>query len=656
MKVNALCSRLMLAIVVPVMLITAFLYPLSYAYLEARIDGSRVGAQAMLESGREALQRRLNECFDDIVATSRMPLLKYYLDSVQTRQSPFPSTAQQLTAERLALLFDTLLTHSGRYTTLMLLNTRGQELLHVKYGKRQDKLSTGRSYADSVYFQEAMQLAPGELYISPPTRQPSYENANDSVVPIISIATPVFDNEGRRKGVLLSSVDWQSLTTDMRHAMSIDSTAQPILIDGQGNWLLAKAFGTTTFGRNFKVKFPEQWESLSQQDHGQVEMDDRLLLFQTIDIRTRQYRSLASGIYSTPSYYPWQLGILVSKPRLTTLFDQDVPVLLIFMLYALAILPGIVWAISSHRQQLLKREAQQYAKEVRNLYDYAPCGYHSLNAEGRVVQMNRTELEWLGYRAEEVIDRLDYSHFITPETREAFEEAFQGVLGPDQEGSAECALRTRAGTTIPVIIQATAYRTSRGFVHSRATVFDLTERKQLEETLARQAMTDPLTGLGNRRYLQDQAVQEIARAERSGEPLALIAIDLDHFKHINDTYGHDVGDRVLQAFAETGRQLLRDGDVLCRMGGEEFAVLLVDTSQSQAIHIAERLRLTLENSPVEVDPEVTGNGWLHYTASLGVTAILVGETSLKPAIKRADLGLYAAKEQGRNRVHWQPAQ
>ena len=92
------------------------------------------------------------------------------------------------------------------------------------------------------------------------------------------------------------------------------------------------------------------------------------------------------------------------------------------------------------------------------------------------------------------------------------------------------------------------------------------------------------------------------------------------------------------------------------MGGEEFAVLLVDTSQSQAIQIAERLRLTLENSPVEVDPEVTGNGWLHYTASLGVTAILVGETSLKPAIKRADLGLYAAKEQGRNRVHWQPAQ
>ena len=184
-------------------------------------------------------------------------------------------------------------------------------------------------------------------------------------------------------------------------------------------------------------------------------------------------------------------------------------------------------------------------------------------------------------------------------------------------------------------------------------VFDLSERKQLEETLARQAMTDPLTGLGNRRYLQDQAAMEIARARRSGAPLSLVAIDLDHFKRINDEYGHDVGDLVLQAFAKTTKQLLRDGDVLCRMGGEEFAVLLPDTTREQAMQVAERLRQALETSPVNVGHEVTEDGRLNYTASLGVTRVMAEEPSLNPAIKRTDRGLYIAKEQGRNQVHWQ---
>lgn len=168
-----------------------------------------------------------------------------------------------------------------------------------------------------------------------------------------------------------------------------------------------------------------------------------------------------------------------------------------------------------------------------------------MDSKGRVVNINRTELDWLGYRADEVIDKRYYRDFITPETRTAFDAAFHQVLNLGQEGSAECELLRRDGTTLPVAIQATAQVTQDGFQYTRTTVFDLSERKQLEARLEQQAMTDPLTGLGNRRYLEDQAAMEMARAQRSGAPLSLIAIDLDHFKRINDTYG----DRVLQAFA-----------------------------------------------------------------------------------------------------------
>ncbi|WP_404299494.1 GGDEF domain-containing protein [Halomonas sp.] len=128
---------------------------------------------------------------------------------------------------------------------------------------------------------------------------------------------------------------------------------------------------------------------------------------------------------------------------------------------------------------------------------------------------------------------------------------------------------------------------------------------------------------------------------------------MDRFKQVNDTYGHDIGDLVLQAFAHTVREMLREGDVLCRMGGEEFAILLPATTQAQAMQVAERLRQRLEASPVDVGPDVTDDGWLFYTASMGVTFVMSAEPSLKSAIKRADQGLYEAKARGRNCVHWQ---
>jgi len=209
------------------------------------------------------------------------------------------------------------------------------------------------------------------------------------------------------------------------------------------------------------------------------------------------------------------------------------------------------------------------------------------------------------------------------------------------------------GERLTVAIEATAQTNANGFQYSRAMVFDLTERKQLEDLLTRQAMTDPLTGLGNRRFLETQAELEIPRARRSAELLTLIAVDLDRFKRINDEYGHDVGDRVLQEFAKTAQAELRDGDILCRMGGEEFTVLLPNTSKEDALMVAERLRTAVEANPAEVGTSATEGGYLPYTVSLGVTLVLPDESSLKPAIKRADQALYAAKETGRNRVSWQ---
>ncbi|SHN74300.1 GGDEF domain-containing protein [Cryptosporangium aurantiacum] len=178
--------------------------------------------------------------------------------------------------------------------------------------------------------------------------------------------------------------------------------------------------------------------------------------------------------------------------------------------------------------------------------------------------------------------------------------------------------------------------------------------RELRDALAEQArlaVTDPLTGLHNRRFLQDALDREVARARRSGAPLSLVVLDIDHFKRINDAYGHAAGDAALVQAAQRLGAVARAGDVIARHGGEEFAWLLPDTPEQGAAELAERLRAALAGAPV-VLPET---GPVEMSGSLGV-ATLRGTDDATALMRDADRALYRAKEHGRNRVVLAPAQ
>ncbi len=172
---------------------------------------------------------------------------------------------------------------------------------------------------------------------------------------------------------------------------------------------------------------------------------------------------------------------------------------------------------------------------------------------------------------------------------------------------------------------------------------DLKERNQQLEELSN---TDPLTNLANRRQLMRILAQEFQRSQRGGHPLSLIMVDIDHFKSINDTYGHQQGDLVLKVVAETLRGDLRDYDLASRFGGEEFVMLLPETGSLHAIQVAERIRQVVANlkfgGPMEK---------LRMTVSLGVaTSPNKVIKNIEDMIRLADDALYAAKREGRNRV------
>ena len=173
---------------------------------------------------------------------------------------------------------------------------------------------------------------------------------------------------------------------------------------------------------------------------------------------------------------------------------------------------------------------------------------------------------------------------------------------------------------------------------------DVTEAVRLEERLHDLASYDPLTGARNRRAFLERAGSELDRCSRAGAPLSFVIVDLDHFKKVNDTWGHATGDEVLKALAETFRRALRPSDIFGRFGGEEFVALLPDADAADAADIAERLRRLTEESEI-----ATPEGVIRVTLSAGHTTALPGDTP-EDLLRRADSALYESKRSGRNRV------
>ncbi len=169
--------------------------------------------------------------------------------------------------------------------------------------------------------------------------------------------------------------------------------------------------------------------------------------------------------------------------------------------------------------------------------------------------------------------------------------------------------------------------------------------KSAQVELQRLATTDFLTGICNNRCFFENGEREIQRARRYGHPLGVLMFDIDHFKRVNDTYGHAAGDQVLVAITAACRAFLRDIDVFGRLGGEEFAILLPETDLAGGRTTAERLRSTIAEKGIEA-----GGATLNVTISVGVSVLSPGDDEIEQVLKRADDAMYEAKKTGRNRT------
>lgn len=205
------------------------------------------------------------------------------------------------------------------------------------------------------------------------------------------------------------------------------------------------------------------------------------------------------------------------------------------------------------------------------------------------------------------------------------------------------------GAGVPQLVISTVFFFGAVFVFMvcrlmQSTVVDVRRMAKLEV----ENITDPLLGIYNRRYMEQRLKEETARANRYNLPLSLAILDVDHFKRVNDAYGHPIGDEVLRRLCDTLRAKVREVDLFARYGGEEFVVVLPNTGEREAWRLAERLRKAAEESPIVIE----SGGRLEFktTVSIGTSTCAAGTRDGEQLLRAADQALYRAKSSGRNRV------
>lgn len=306
-------------------------------------------------------------------------------------------------------------------------------------------------------------------------------------------------------------------------------------------------------------------------------------------------------------------------------------------------------------------------QRFRYMFENLPVAYQSLDRDCCWLDANQKMAELLGFDNPAEMIGQHFKDFWSDDDCEYFSKNFSEIERANLHKQ-ELHLRNRRGEDIYAIMVCHIERDSQNhFVRAHSIVTNITEHRQMEEKLSELnaeleakvsertvelekavealtnlSRTDALTALPNRLAANERIHTEFLSMRRRNHPYGLLMLDIDHFKRVNDTFGHAIGDSVLNTMADAIKNLIRADDFACRFGGEEFLILLPDSNIKAAHHVAEKIRLTIESL---VHP-IAGN----ITVSIGVTVSDVSDPNEYVAIKRADDALYVAKNAGRNQV------
>lgn len=565
--------------------------------------------------------------------------------------------------ERTARLFSIFSREKQIYDQIRYLNAAGKEVVRVDLEDGKPVVVPDAQLQDKsgrYFFQDAIRLRPGEIYVSP--FDLSVENGRIVVPykPMVRLATPVFDEAGEHHGVMLLNLRGDMLLDRFRQLMGTEYAA--MLLNRDGDWLVAPDPSLEwgfMFGRpqGFARSHPAAWQAVTSMPRGSWLDEEGLFTYATVfPLQGRQRSATGSPLpvgaseheLDAASYF-WKVVSLVpakalpsadifAGPLSTAVYAGGLIVLLVLAGY-LSYVVG-----SRHRLHL---EVLQNAKRFKEITDNLGEGLLVLDRDGRIVEANPEAEKLLGRSRREL----------------AGQDAHAAIHHPPEHGVPleQCAIRKVAisgvpyrsedeafirkdGTQFPVGLSAAPLTCEGDIVGSVVAFRDITEIKRQQEEIRQLAYHDTLTGLPNRRMLTDHLDLALGLARRYRRSLALLFLDLDHFKQINDTYGHEGGDELLKGLSARLCQVVRQTDTISRQGGDEFVILLAEIEAPEDAAFTARKILRVLSEPLPVMGRLLPIG-----VSIGIAVYPDDADTADALMQKADSAMYAAKQAGRNR-------
>jgi len=288
----------------------------------------------------------------------------------------------------------------------------------------------------------------------------------------------------------------------------------------------------------------------------------------------------------------------------------------------------------------IMRRLIESEERFRDLYENAPNAYFSVGADSYIRACNRRAGQLLGYGTEELVGQSVFELYAdTPQGKKKAREVFQRFRAGEAISDEELQMQKKDGTPVWICLTVNSVRNKQGdIIKSRSMVVDITQRKRYEEKLVFLARHDPLTGVYNRYSLDELLDQEVKRSQRYNHPIDLLMVDVNRFKEINDRFGHQLGDRVLQKVAQLLTEQVRETDIVARYGGDEFLIILPETDDGIDVllgRIREAVARQNRENPLIEFPITLAIGSAHWDPG--------SERSLDEAVRDADQRMYEDK-------------
>lgn len=582
----------------------------------------------------------------------------------------FLSTSDISFRNDLGAKFLNLLKSKRLYDQIRYIDETGMEKIRVNFNNGRPKIVPKKMLQNKqrrYYFEDTFNLAKGEVFVSPLDLNVEHGEIEQPLKPMLRIGTPVFDENNQKRGIVLLNYFGSILLKYIRATFESNSLNEPsaqatggtpMLLNAEGYWLLASnpqdEWGFMfNNDRSFAKSFPDEWVTISASENGQLETPHGLFTFTSIyPLMETHVSSSGTPVPFAPSEYSvnhknyyWKLISFFKKENLV--LDDDFKALLGFYLLLILFVAVACWHLARYRLKHVRAEKviRRSEEKFRTVSDFTYAWEYWIDPDGNFVYISPSCERVSGYSQNDFMDQPELLvNIVHPEDRHLISKHLHEELISENVCEIDYRIIRKNGEerNIAHICQP-VYGRRKKYLGRRASNRDITKRVEAEQLLKKQAFYDSLTQLPNRNLLFDRLKHALAIASRNNLKIAILFLDVDDFKEINDTLGHESGDNVLSEIAKRLRESIRETDTVARLGGDEFVVVLEDIESIDNITLIAEKLINRTGSPITLD-----NSQKTLGISIGISIFPDHGDTVQVLIKSADAAMYEAKKTGKN--------